>query len=89
MSVVSSSVNSSQHNASVGTSSSIGETIQTSPDSTSHEDSGGQDMQDRDRRQGEDTQDGTLEESSAPDSQVGCEKTRKCQVLNVDLFAGF
>jgi len=88
LSVVSSSVNSSQHNASVGTSSSIGETIQTSPDSTSHEDSGGQEMQDRDRRQGEDTQDGTLEESSAPDSQ-GFESSSGKRSAEVGVQGGF
>ena len=70
MSVVSSSNNTSQHSVSVGPSSSMGETVQTSPDSTSHEDSmGDSHLQDRDRR--DDSQDTEQDRSSnVPDSQV-------------------
>eukprot|EP00092_Neocalanus_flemingeri_P016495 GFUD01017849.1.p1 GENE.GFUD01017849.1~~GFUD01017849.1.p1 ORF type:complete len:1547 (+),score=557.86 GFUD01017849.1:282-4922(+) len=73
MSVVSSSNNSSQHSISVGPSSSIGETVQTSPDSTSHEDSmGDSHLGDRDRR--DDSQDTEQDRSSnVPDSQQGFE----------------
>jgi len=69
MSVVSSSNNTSQHSVSVGPSSSMGETVQTSPDSTSHEDSmGDSHLQDRDRR--DDSQDTEQDRSSnVPDSQ--------------------
>jgi hypothetical protein len=70
MSVVSSSNHPSQHSVSVGPSSSIGEAVQTSPDSTSHEDIMGDHMVDRDRR--DDSQDQEQDRSSnIPDSQVG------------------
>eukprot|EP00090_Calanus_glacialis_P044531 TRINITY_DN7950_c0_g1_i1.p1 TRINITY_DN7950_c0_g1~~TRINITY_DN7950_c0_g1_i1.p1 ORF type:complete len:1263 (-),score=483.66 TRINITY_DN7950_c0_g1_i1:324-3560(-) len=68
MSVVSSSNHPSQHSVSVGPSSSIGEAVQTSPDSTSHEDIMGDHMVDRDRR--DDSQDQEQDRSSnVPDSQ--------------------
>jgi len=68
MSVVSSSNHPSQHSVSVGPSSSIGETVQTSPDSTSHEDIMGDHMVDRDRR--DDSQDQEQDRSNnVPDSQ--------------------
>ena len=69
MSVVSSSNHPTHHNISVGSSTTLGEAVQTSPDSTSHEDIVGDHIGDRDRR--EDSQDQELDRNnSVPDSQV-------------------
>merc|ERR1719189_1366078 len=69
MSVVSSSNNPTHHNVSVG------EAVQTSPDSTSHEDIVGDHIGDRDRR--EDSQDQEHDRSnSVPDSQ-GFESSKR------------
>ena len=69
MSVVSSSNHPTHHNVSVGSSTTLGEAVQTSPDSTSHEDIVGDHIGDRDRR--EDSQDQELDRNnSVPDSQV-------------------
>jgi len=75
MSVVSSSNNPTHHNVSVGSSTSLGEAVQTSPDSTSHEDIVGEHIGDRDRR--EDSQDQEHDRSnSVPDSQ-GFESSKR------------
>ena len=81
MSVVSSSNHPSQHSVSVGPSSSIGEAVQTSPDSTSHEDIMGDHMVDRDRR--DDSQDQEQDRSNnVPDSQVDLKENVLGQFFN-------
>jgi len=83
MSVVSSSNHPSQHNVSVGSSTSLGETVQTSPDSTSHEDNVGDQIGDRERR--EDSQDQEMDRSnSVPDSQGFESSKRSAEVGGYD-----